>query len=145
MTGDPAHETDPVRKRIIAAMQRLTAGQPLRSTGRMSVSQLAVEADLPRWHLTHQHVDLKELFQAQVKAAQSTPAAFARDLSDLEKLKGQHAKLVASYAELEAQVAFYAAVINTLALEKDAAQHKAPLTDLEARRQRAPRPADDPG
>ncbi|ORI18326.1 hypothetical protein BJI47_20670 [Rhodococcus sp. 1168] len=125
-------------------MQRLTAGKPLRSTGRMSVSQLAIEADVPRWHLTHQHVDLKELFQAQVKTAQSTPAAFARDLSNFEKLKAKHAKLVESYAELEAQVTFYAAVINTMALEKAAGDQKATLTDLEARRRRAPRSADDP-
>ncbi|KAA2253887.1 hypothetical protein F0L68_31955 [Solihabitans fulvus] len=47
-----------------------------------NVSQLAVEAGVPRWHLTHQHVDLKELFQARVKAADSTPAAFAGDLSE---------------------------------------------------------------
>jgi len=146
MTEIPAVETDPVRKKILAAMRRLMAGKPLRSTGRLSVSQLAVEAGLPRWHLTHQHVDLKELFQAQVKAAQSTPAAFARDLSEYEQLKARHAKLVERYAELEDQVAFYAAVINTMALEKATADGTAPTADLEARRRRrlASRSADDP-
>jgi hypothetical protein len=49
-------ETDPVRKKILAATDRLLAGTPLRSTGRLSVSQLAVEADVGRWHLTHQHL-----------------------------------------------------------------------------------------
>ena len=37
----PAKETDPVRKKILAAMDRLLTGTPLRSTGRLSVSQLA--------------------------------------------------------------------------------------------------------
>ncbi|SIA52776.1 Uncharacterised protein [Mycobacteroides abscessus subsp. abscessus] len=74
MTTDAAHN-DPIRDQILAAMDRLLAGQPLRSTGRLSVSQLAVEADLPRWHLTHQHVDLKELFQAKVRNADGAPAA----------------------------------------------------------------------
>ncbi|WP_231963881.1 hypothetical protein [Mycobacterium adipatum] len=56
-------ETDPVRTKILAAMDRLLEGKPLRSSGRLNVSQLAIEADVPRWHLTHQHVDLKEMFQ----------------------------------------------------------------------------------
>jgi hypothetical protein len=91
MTRPNPAEKDPVRRKILAAMDRLLDGTPLRSTGRMSVSQLAVEAGVERWHLTHQHVDLKELFQARVKAADSTPAAFAHELSELEKLKKTHA------------------------------------------------------
>ena len=65
MTTRCATEKDPIRQQILAAMDRLLAGEPLRSSGRLSVSQLAVEAGVGRWHLTHQHVDLKELFQAR--------------------------------------------------------------------------------
>lgn len=35
MTENAAVETDPVRKKILAAMRRLMAGKPLRSTGRL--------------------------------------------------------------------------------------------------------------
>ncbi len=73
MTRPNPAEKDPVRRKILAAMDRLLDGTPLRSTGRMSVSQLAVEAGVERWHLTHQHVDLKELFQALSEGRQQHP------------------------------------------------------------------------
>lgn len=127
-------EADSTRKQILAAMDRLLAGEPLRSTGRLSVSQLAVEAGVERWHLTHQHVDLKELFQAKVRNADGAPAAFARRLSDYEKLKSDHAKLLAHCVELEERLEIYATVINVLSLEQDAARHKKTVTHLDTRR-----------
>jgi hypothetical protein len=138
-------EQDPVRRKILAAVDRLMDGTPLRSTGRMSVSQLAVAAGVERWHLTHQHVDLKELFQARVKAADGTPAVFARELSELEKLKDKHAKLVAHCTELEERLALYASVINVLVLEKEAGDIGAHVPDLGARRRkRQASPRDQP-
>lgn len=127
-------EADATREKILAAMDRLLAGEPLRSTGRLSVSQLAVEAGVERWHLTHQHVDLKELFQAKVRNADGAPAAFARRLSDYEKLKSDHAKLLAHCAELEERLETYATVINVLSLEQDAARHKKAVTRIGTRR-----------
>ncbi len=118
----------------MAAMDRLLAGDPLRSTGRLSVSQLAVEAGVERWHLTHQHVDLKELFQAKVRNADGAPAAFARRLSDYEKLKADHAKLVVHCTELEQRLELYATVINVLSLELDATRNKKSVTRIDARR-----------
>jgi AcrR family transcriptional regulator len=131
MTPAAVSEKDPVRKKILAATERLFAGTPLRSTGRMSVSQLAVEAGVARWHLTHQHTDLKEMFQARFKAAGTD----ARQLSETEQLKARNAKLTEHCAELEEQLARYAAVINLLLLEKAAAD-KAPVASLGASRQR---------
>ncbi len=93
MTDTPTVQDDPVRAALTAAMDRLLAGTPLRSTGRLSVSQLAVEANVKRGQLTHQHVDLKELFQARVKSQNSTPQAFSKELSDFENLKKQYADL----------------------------------------------------
>ncbi|WP_036526277.1 hypothetical protein [Nocardia sp. NRRL WC-3656] len=119
---------------LLAAMDRLLAGKPLRSTGRLSISQLAVEAGLERWRLTHQHTDLKELFQARVKAAQT--AAAATEPNDYEKLKTKHAELLAHCADLEIQLELYASVIQLLTLEKNAAETKAPVADLEAGRRR---------
>jgi AcrR family transcriptional regulator len=136
MTSSAASEKDPVRKKILAATERLLAGKPLRSTGRLSVSQLAVEAGVARWHLTHQHTDLKELFQASVKSAAAEAASSTRRLSETEQLKAQHARLAAHCAELEEQLARYGAVISLLQLEKAAADSTAPVTALETRRQR---------
>jgi hypothetical protein len=131
---NPAAQDDPIRYKITAAMDRLLAGEPLRSTGRLSVSQLAVEAGVGRWHLTHQHTDLKDLFQAKVSNADGAPAAFARRLNDYEKLKADHTKLLAHCAEIEERLKMYASVINLLALEKQAASGKAAVTDIRARR-----------
>ncbi|WP_405594741.1 hypothetical protein [Streptomyces sp. NBC_01092] len=108
---------DPVREAILAAMDRLLAGMPLRSSGRLSISQLAVEAGSKRWHLTHQHLGLKELFEVRVKAAAATPQAFAKRLSDHDELKDKHAKLIKYCAELEERLQSYASAINLLALE----------------------------
>ncbi|WP_280422794.1 hypothetical protein [Nocardia carnea] len=129
-----ATESDPARKKLLAAMDRLLAGKPLRSTGRLSVSQLAVEAGLERWRLTHQHTDLKELFQARVKAAHA--AAAAAGPSDHDKLKEKHAELLAHCAQLERQVRLYASVIHLLTLEKEATTSNTSVTDLDAGRRR---------
>ncbi|WP_071287800.1 hypothetical protein [Mycolicibacterium llatzerense] len=129
-----AGETDVVRQQILAAMDRLLAGEPLRSTGRLSVSQLAVEADVGRWQLTHQHIDLKEQFQARVRNADGAPAAFARQLSDYDQLKRDHAELVTHCAELEERLNTYASAIQLLVLERAAAAQKAPVADIASRR-----------
>jgi hypothetical protein len=128
-----AHD-DPIRDQILAAMDRLLAGEPLRSTGRLSVSQLAVEAGVARWHLTHQHTDLKELFQAKVRNADGAPAAFARRLGDYEKLKADHAKLLAHCAELEERLHLYATVINLMSLEQQSAERGAKVAKINDRR-----------
>lgn len=127
-------QNDQVRKKILAAMDRLLNGTPLRSTGRLSVSQLAVEADVGRWQLTHQHIDLKEQFQARVANAEHTPAAFAHRLNEFDELKTVHAKLVTHCTELEERLLVYATVINVLALEKEAANSvTARVADIHAR------------
>lgn len=87
MTSTSPAENDTVRTAIMAAMDRLLTGTPVRCTGRLSVSQLALEAGVKRWYLTHQHLDLKYLFQARVKAADNTPAAFEKRLGDYDLLK----------------------------------------------------------
>ncbi|MFE6357568.1 hypothetical protein ACFVOO_32470 [Streptomyces rochei] len=114
------NDADPVRQAILAAIDRLLAGTPLRSSGRLSVSQLAIEAGVKRWRLTHQHLDLKELFDARVTAQSSTPQAFAKRLSEHDELKRKHENLIEYCAELEERLQGYAAAINLLALENAA-------------------------
>ncbi|MDV6278141.1 hypothetical protein R3Q06_32230 [Rhodococcus erythropolis] len=53
------------RRAITAAMQRLFAGTPLRSSGKLDIVSLAQEAGIKRNKLTHKHTDLKDLFYAQ--------------------------------------------------------------------------------
>ncbi|MFE4758722.1 hypothetical protein ACFRIB_52770 [Streptomyces mirabilis] len=126
MTDTASADGDPVRGAILTAMDRLLDGTPLRSRGRLSVSQLAVEAGVKRWHLTHQHLDLKELFQARVKTQDGTPEAFSRKLSEHEQLKKKYADLRQHCADLEERLQVYAAAINLLPLENES------LSDREA-------------
>lgn len=60
------HETDTTRRAILAATNRLFAGTPHWSTGRLNAFQLAIETDVKPWNLTHQHTDLKDLSQQHV-------------------------------------------------------------------------------
>ncbi|MDA8358937.1 MAG: hypothetical protein M0Z95_22155 [Actinomycetota bacterium] len=47
------------RQAILAAMERLFAGTPLRSSGSLDIVALAEEASLKRNKLTHKHTDLR--------------------------------------------------------------------------------------
>jgi hypothetical protein len=113
-------DTDPVRAAILTAIERLVDGTPQRSEGRLSVSQLAVEADVKRWHLTHQHTDVKDLFQARAQQSRTGLAAKARAASAYEELKIKHAELQRHCAALEDRLQLYAATINALTLENAA-------------------------
>ncbi|MGO4618033.1 hypothetical protein AB4305_31340 [Nocardia sp. 2YAB30] len=110
-------EDEATRSAILAAMARLLAGTALRSTGRLSVSQLAIEAGIKRWQLTHRHIDLKEQFQAEVKAAAAAQTVKCRCGSDYLQLRVKHATLLEQVADLEQRLRQYAMVINTLATE----------------------------
>jgi hypothetical protein len=105
-------DTDPVRAAILTAIERLVDGTPQRSEGRLSVSQLAVEADVKRWHLTHQHTDVKDLFQARAQQSRTGLAAKARAASAYEELKIKHAELQRHCAALEHRLQLYAATIT---------------------------------
>jgi AcrR family transcriptional regulator len=68
-------EVDPVRRAILAGMQRVLLGQPKAvSVGATSFSDLAVEAGIARHHLYQTHPDLKDRFE------------FLRDRSDAPTL-----------------------------------------------------------
>jgi hypothetical protein len=114
------NETDPVRRAILAAMNRLFAGTPQRSTGRLNVSQLAIEADVRRWQLTHQHTDLKDLFQAETKKDEAKRSAHVRSVDAFEELKKQHKDLQAHCRFLEQRLQLYATSLNLLSLENAA-------------------------
>lgn len=110
---------DEVRAAIAAAADRLLAGTPLRSTGQLTVVQLAAKACVKRWLLTHKHRDLGEQFQARVRAIGGDPPP-VRDLKArigmLEADIGQRRK---DLAEQRVLVEYYAHLINELATELD--------------------------
>lgn len=110
-------ETDPVRRDIIAAINRLFAGTPHRSAGRLNVTQLAIEADVKRWYLTHQHTDLKDQFQVEVARADAKRAAAVQITDEYEELKRQNAELRKYCRHLESRLEIYATALNQLALE----------------------------
>jgi hypothetical protein len=73
---------------------------------------------VPRWHLTHQHVDLKEMFQARIRAEGTTPAPFRGTTATLHDLQQAHRRLQAHCTELEERIKLYANVIQLLATER---------------------------
>ncbi|MEV6256724.1 hypothetical protein ACIHAX_19505 [Nocardia sp. NPDC051929] len=115
-----AGETDPVRRDIIAAINRMLTGTPQRSRGRLNICQLAVEADVKRWRLTHQHIDLKDRFQAEIAHLETEHAAIIRSADDYEDLKRKHAELNHHCRDLERRLEVYAVALNQLALENAA-------------------------
>lgn len=106
-------ETDPVRREIIAAINRMLAGTPHRSQGRLNVTQLAVEANVKRWHLTHQHLDLKHRFQTEVARVETKRAAAVRSADDYEDLKRRHAELREHCRDLESRLEIYATALTS--------------------------------
>lgn len=115
-----APESDSVRRAILAAMDRMLSGSPKRSTGRLSVSQLAVEADVRRWQLTHRHTDLRDLFQDRVRQAENSRGTHQKVVEERDELRRRHAELQRYCSELEERVQAYATVINLMALEYEA-------------------------
>ncbi|NEC02217.1 hypothetical protein [Streptomyces anulatus] len=113
-------ETDPIRKAILSAMNRMLSGSSKHSAGQLNVSQLAVEAGVKRWQLTHRHTDLRELFQTRARQVESSQGTHQRTVEERNDLRQRHAELQRHCAELEERVQTYAAAINLMALEYEA-------------------------
>jgi hypothetical protein len=115
MTAPDATEREAIR----AAADRLLDGTPLRSTGELTVVQLAAEANVKRWLLTHKHRDLAEQFQARVHLLAGDPPPVAALKTKIRELEEANARLSAADAEQRTQIEFYAHVINELSTELD--------------------------
>jgi hypothetical protein len=108
---------DPARIAIQAAADRLLAGTPLRSTGELTVMQLACEAGVKRWLLTHKHRDLAEQFQARVRLADQDPPPVVELKKRIQQLTDDNARLRADNAKHKALTTYYAHIINKLSAE----------------------------
>ena len=118
-TSWPAEETDPQRVGILAAADRMLSGKPQRSSGNLSVSQLAVEAGVKYWVVAQKHTDLRDHFQRLAVAARRAAAALDADNDPIVKLRQRNAELTDHCQSLERLVRQYAIVINELTLENE--------------------------
>ena len=87
---------DKERRQIRDAMDRLLAGDPIRSDGKLTIKSLADEADLKRWLLTHRHTDLQDEFRDRVRAQNATPPAMAALHKEIAELKATQKELKAT-------------------------------------------------
>ncbi|WP_433206805.1 hypothetical protein ACQP1G_20725 [Nocardia sp. CA-107356] len=115
------------REAIRAAMERLLAGQPTNSTGALTVLQLAAEAGVKRWVLTHKYTDLREEFQTRRTRANGVPAAYQHLHARVVDLTARNEQLRADKAELEQQVAVYAQLIHELTTENTRLRKAGPV------------------
>jgi hypothetical protein len=115
MTTDRNAERDA----ITAAIQRLLDGRPTRSTGALTTLQLAAEAGVKRWVLTHKHVDLNEEFARRRTEANGIPPAYQHlHARAIDAGAAAHA-LREDNDQLRERVAVYAQVIHELRTELD--------------------------
>ncbi|KAA0022559.1 hypothetical protein [Antrihabitans cavernicola] len=106
------------RAAIRAATNRLIDGKPERSTGALTILQLAVEADVKRWVLTHKHTDLAAEFKRRVRAHDEIPSAF-QPLDQRAKIaEAANERLRRENARLREQISLYAQVIHELTTER---------------------------
>ena len=98
-----------VRRTIRDAMDRLIAGKPLHSDGKLTVKSLAEEARVKRWLLTHRHTDLQDEFRVRIANASTDPPV----LLVLREEKSEAQKRV---KELTADVTALTATVHQLEL-----------------------------
>ncbi|MCR8695225.1 hypothetical protein NWP13_22075 [Rhodococcus pyridinivorans] len=107
---------DDVRRAIRDAMDRLIAGEPLYSDGKLTIKSLAEEAQIKRWLLTHRHTDLQTEFRARIANTDAPPALVAlRDERDNAHRRID--ELTADVTALQETVHQLERVVNVLALE----------------------------
>lgn len=110
-------DEDRERRTIRDAMDRLLAGAPLASSGKLTVSALADEAGLKRWRLTHKHPDLQDEFRARIRAQGMTPTALRELQEKNAQLREQHERNRQALRQANADLKRMAGVVQVLARE----------------------------
>ncbi|KLI09458.1 MULTISPECIES: hypothetical protein [Mycobacteriaceae] len=108
-----------VRRAIRDAMDRLIAGKPLHSDGKLTVKSLAEEARVKRWLLTHRHTDLQDEFRARIASTNVEPPillALREEKIDAQK---RVKELTADVTALTATIHQLERIIQVLALENE--------------------------
>ena len=81
--------------------------------------QLAAEAGVKRWVLTHKHPDLRQAFEDQRRATNGIPPAFQHLHGRIADLEAAIRRLRADNTELAERVDTYAQVIRELSTQVD--------------------------
>jgi hypothetical protein len=121
----PHEETDPQRGALLAAADRLLAGEPRHSSGNLSVVQLAIEAQLKYWVIAQKHTDLRDHFQQLAARAKEATRRTSDAEEESDTLAEKHAELQRHCRVLEERLALYATALNELALENEALREQA--------------------
>lgn len=106
-----------VRRVIRDAMDRLIAGKPLHSDGKLTVKSLAEEAGVKRWLLTHRHTDLQDEFRTRTASTNPEPPillALRQEKTDAQK---RVKELTAEVTALTTTIHRLERIIQVLALE----------------------------
>ncbi len=126
MTGDE-------RPQIEAAMDRLLAGTPLRSDGKLTIVSLAAEAGVKRHMLTHKHTDLRDRFYARVRAQDSVPVSETALREQIADLRRRLADLRCERDEYKQAADALARALNVVTTENDALRSQASRPRIQPR------------
>ncbi|WP_404868390.1 hypothetical protein ACI1MP_09890 [Kitasatospora griseola] len=119
-TAWPKPETAPERIAILTAADRLLAGTPEHSTGRLSVVQLAVEAQVKYWIVAQKHTDLRDHFQMLAAEAKRQFKGINEPNESGTEAPDELDRLRAHCAGLEELATTYSLLINELSIENEA-------------------------
>ncbi len=107
------------RQRIRDAMDRLIAGSPVYSDGKLTVKSLAEEAQVKRWLLTHKHLDLQDEFRARVDRQGGAPPAVQAALDEIAVLRARVQTMSAKLAIERETVKRLERIVQVLTLERE--------------------------
>ncbi|QMU78857.1 hypothetical protein GXW83_27315 [Streptacidiphilus sp. PB12-B1b] len=113
---DPPHD---LCVKLRAAADRLLAGTPLHSSGKLTILDLAQEAQVKRWLLTHKYPNtLMAKYRAEFKAVGHKSEPIKRAETEVDKLREHLAKARKEKRQLADLVNTYAIMTQELAQER---------------------------
>lgn len=107
------------RQAVVAAMERLFAGAPLRSSGNLDIVTLANEAGVKRNKLTHKHTDLKDRFYSECRARDGVTEREAKLCSEITLLKARADELRNERNHYRTASEVFARAMHVLTVEND--------------------------
>lgn len=117
--GAEPEPPEDLQVKLRAAADRLLAGTPLHSQGKLTILDLAREAQVKRWILTHKYpIRLMAKYQAEFKAVQHEPERGGTGKCEVDQLREALAKVRDEKRQLTALVQTYAIMIEQLATER---------------------------
>lgn len=113
MTDEDEHQA------LLAAMDRLFAGTPIRSSGNLDIVTLAEEAGLKRNKLTHKHTDVRDLFYAEKAKRDGISTREIKLREDIATLQEKIANLREERDNYRTASETFARAMHVLTIEND--------------------------